>query len=171
MHALVSAWVVASAVALGAPPATAAVYRCVDRDKKVTYQAQPCKSSPGTRIEVPAAPAAGTESKAADDLEQLRANVASQEQARNESETAAEVARLDAEIRANDAKRDRELSTLQARLDYVTLNMAGAQWERTSAQNAIRATMQSVSDQYDAKNQPLRDRITQLQGAPLPATP
>jgi hypothetical protein len=171
MNALVSAFVLASAAALGVPPATAAVYRCVDRDKKVTYQAQPCKSSSGTRIEMPVAPAAGTESKAADDLEQLRANVASQEQARIASDNAAEIARLDAEIRANNTKRDKELATLQARLDYVTLNMAGAQWERVSAQNAIRATIQSVSEQYNAKNQPLRDRIAQLQRAQPPATP
>jgi hypothetical protein len=40
-----------------------------------------------------------------------------------------------------------------------------------SAQNAIRATIQSVSEQYNAKNQPLRDRIAQLQRAQPPATP
>jgi len=49
--------------------------------------------------------------------------------------------------------------------------MAGAEWERASAQNAVRAQMQSVSEQYDAKNQSLRDRMTQLQGAPAPASP
>src|SRR6476619_5123365 len=154
MNVLVSVLVLAGATALGAPPAAAAVYRCVDRDKKVTYQAEPCKSASGTRIEMsPAPPSAGAATKAADDLEQLRANLARQEQARSATNAAAEVARLDAEIHANDVQRDKELSTLQARLDYLKLNMAGAEWERTSAQDAVRAQMQSVSDQYDATNQ------------------
>ena len=56
MNVLVPVLVLAGAMALGAPPAAAAVYRCVDRDKKVTYQAEPCKSASGTRIEVPPAP-------------------------------------------------------------------------------------------------------------------
>ena len=171
MNVLVAVLVLAGATALGVPPAAAAVYRCVDRDKKVTYQTEPCKSASGTRIEMPPAPSAAAAAKAADDLEQMRANLASQEQARSATNAAAEVARLNAEIHANDVQRDKELSTLQARLDYLKLNMAGAEWERASAQNAVRAQMQSVSDQYDAKNQSLRDRMTQLQGAPAPASP
>jgi len=171
MNVLVAVLVLAGAAALGVPPAAAAVYRCVDRDKKVTYQAEPCKSASGTRIEMPPAPSAAAAAKAADDIEQMRATLASQEQARSATNAAAEVARLNAEIHANDVQRDKELSTLQARLDYLKLNMAGAEWERASAQNAVRAQMQSVSDQYDAKNQSLRDRMTQLQGAPAPASP
>ena len=58
MNVLVAVLVLAGAAALGVPPAAAAVYRCVDRDKKVTYQAEPCKSASGTRIEMPPAPSA-----------------------------------------------------------------------------------------------------------------
>jgi len=93
MNVLVAVLVLAGATALGVPPAAAAVYRCVDRDKKVTYQAEPCKSASGTRIEMPPAPSAAAAAKAADDLEQMRANLASQEQARSATNAAAEVAR------------------------------------------------------------------------------
>ena len=87
------------------------------------------------------APSAAAAAKAADDLEQMLATLASQEHARSATNAAAEVARLNAEIHAYDVQRDKELSTLQARLDYLRLNMAGAPAARDPAVRAAHRPM------------------------------
>jgi hypothetical protein len=140
------------------------VFRC-DESGHITYQGEPCKSS-GKRIELPTVPVSPSAStKAVDDAERLRAAVAAQAAARRAAEVSAEVADLNAEIQANETKRQSELAVLQARLDHVAVNMAGAPWERTAARNEVQAQMQTVADRYEQKNRALRDRIAQLQGA------
>jgi hypothetical protein len=126
----------AVSVAVLVPRAVSAVtvFRC-DESGRITYQSEPCKS-PGKRIELPTVPVSPSAStKAADDAKRLRAAVAAQAAARRAAEVSAEVANLNAEIEANETKRQSELAVLQARLDHVAVNMAGAPWERTAARN------------------------------------
>ena len=161
-------------IALGTwmPAAAADVYKCADKDDRITYQDQPCAAGQGgimrgenDRID-PRRAAATAEA-----LRRLRRNVADLEQARRSGENAAEVASLQREIESYDRLERDEIAVLQQEQRYADNNAVAAVWDRAAFKQGIAKEMQAITDKYAAKRQAARDRIAQLQRAPANAAP
>ena len=143
------------------PDAHADVFRCVESGKTI-YQDTPCKSQ-GQSIDVTNARIPeGAAEKANAALDRLRTSAAAQERERRSIDSAAEIGRLERQLEGYARAEEAELAPLRSTLGYLSFNMAGAAWERAQTEASIRKKMQAVTDQYESKKQPVRERIAQL---------
>jgi hypothetical protein len=168
-RATVATLILALPVIGSTPDAHADVFRCVESGKTV-YQDTPCKSQ-GQPIDVTNARIPeGAAEKANAALDRLRTSAAAQESERRSIDSAAEIGRLERQLDGYTRAEEAELAPLRSTLGYLSFNMAGAAWERAQTEASIRKKMQTVTDQYESKKQPVRERIAQLraQSAPPP---
>jgi hypothetical protein len=149
-------------LAIGSTPDVHAdVFRCVESGKTI-YQDTPCKSQ-GQAIDVTNARIPeGAADKANAALDRLRTSAAAQESERRSIDNTAELGRLERQLDGYARAEEAELAPLRSTLGYLSFNMAGAAWERAQAEASIRKKMQTVTDQYESKKQPVRERIAQL---------
>jgi hypothetical protein len=143
--------------------AHADVFRCVEAGKTV-YQGTPCRAQ-GQAVDMTHARVPeGAADKANAELDRLRTSAAAQESAQRSIESSAEIGRLERQLAGYERAEEAELAPLRSTLGYMSFNMAGAAWERAGAEESIRKKMQTVTDQYDTKKQPVRERIARLRG-------
>ena len=137
--------------------ARADVYRCVDGGR-VSYQDAPCKSQ-GRALDMSAARLpAGAADKANEEFARLKAAAAAQDGEHLAAVRAAEADAAKREIESYDRAEVAELAALRSKLADINANYAGAPWERTRAEAAVREEMQAVTDRYDARRQSARTR-------------
>jgi len=150
--------------------AHADVFRCVDAGKTM-YQGTPCRTQGQavdmTHTRVPQ----GAADKANAELDRLRTSAAAQESEQRSVESAAEIGRLERQLAGYERAEEAELAPLRSTLGYLNFNMAGAVWERAEAQESVRNRMQTVTDQYESKKQPVRERIAQLRARSAATSP
>ena len=149
--------------------AHADVFRCVEAGKTI-YQGTPCRTQGQTVDMTHARVPEGSADKANAELDRLRTSAAAQESEQRIIESAAEIGRLERQLAGYERAEEAELAPLRSTLGYMSFNMAGALWERADAEESIRKKMQTVTDQYESKKQPVRERIGKLraQSATLP---
>jgi hypothetical protein len=149
--------------------AHADVFRCVEAGKTL-YQDTPCRTQGQTVDMTRARVPKGAADKANAELDRLRTSAAAQESEQRIIESSAEIGRLERQLAGYERAEAAELAPLRSTLGYMNFNMAGAAWERAETEESIRKKMQSVTDQYESKKQPVRERIAQLraQSATLP---
>jgi len=143
--------------------AYADVFRCVEAGK-IIYQGTPCRAQ-GQAVDMTHARVPeGAADKANAELDRLRTSAAAQESEQRIIDTSAEIGRLERQLAGYERAEEAELAPLRSALGYMSFNMAGAAWERAGAEESIRKEMQTVTEQYESKKQPVRERIARLRG-------